>query len=163
MVLRVSEALDLPLRERNRLLAAAGWGAAYREADLDAAELAPFRAAIDRMLGAHEPYPAMVVDGHWTVVAANSACSALFGADVVGANMVQRYYSDAETRRAIVNWSEVARAASPGCVSSNVTLPSMKSSGPSWNWPRLPWTLDRQTRRWSLTWWSVRTSEPVTG
>lgn len=110
MVLRVSEALDLPLRERNRLLAAAGWGAAYREADLDAAELAPFRATIDRMLGAHEPYPAMVVDGHWTVVAANSACSALFGADVVGANMVQRYYSDAETRRAIVNWSEVARA-----------------------------------------------------
>jgi transcriptional regulator with XRE-family HTH domain len=75
MVIRLSDVLGLPLRERNRLLEAAGLAAAYREAALDSATLAPYRAAIERLLGAHEPYPAMVVDGRYRYVS-DAAASA---------------------------------------------------------------------------------------
>ncbi|MFF2087408.1 helix-turn-helix domain-containing protein [Nocardia sp. NPDC058176] len=77
MVLRLCEALDVPLRERNTLLLAAGFAPAYRESSLDAAELSPARAAIDAMLTAHEPYPAVVVDRWWDVVAGNAAMPVL--------------------------------------------------------------------------------------
>ncbi|NKX90058.1 helix-turn-helix transcriptional regulator [Nocardia coubleae] len=73
MVLRLCEALEVPLRERNTLLLAAGFAPAYRESRLDDAELAAARAAIDTMLRAHEPYPAVVVDRWWDVVAGNAA------------------------------------------------------------------------------------------
>lgn len=110
MVLRLGEALGLPLRERNRLLEAAGLAPAYRAESLTAPDLAPFRAAIDRLLSAHEPYPAMVVDGRWNVILANPACLALFGRDLIGANLVRRYYGDQSVRAAIVNWPDVARS-----------------------------------------------------
>ncbi|GAA0378716.1 transcriptional regulator [Acrocarpospora corrugata] len=110
MVLRLGEALGVSLRERNRLLQAAGLPAAYPEADMDGPGLAPFRAAIDRMLRAHLPYPAMVVDGHWNVISANRACTALFG-ELVGTNIARRYFADPAAAAAmIVNWPEVAWA-----------------------------------------------------
>jgi transcriptional regulator with XRE-family HTH domain len=110
MVLRLGEALGMSLREHNLLLAAAGLPPAYPEMPVTATELAPYRDAIDRLLRAHEPYPAMVVDAHWTVLFANSACTALFGGQVVGVNMVRRMLADPAAAQVIVNWPEVAWA-----------------------------------------------------
>ncbi len=111
MVLRLSESLQVPLRERNQLLQAAGLPAAYPSADLADADLAPYRAAIDRMLDAHRPYPALVVDAYWTVVAANQPAGLLYGADIVGANIVDRFLTDPRAADTIVNWQEVAWSA----------------------------------------------------
>ena len=69
MVLRLAEQLDVPLRERNRLLLAAGYAPAFGERQLGAPELGPVREAIDQILRGHEPYPALVVDRHWEMVA----------------------------------------------------------------------------------------------
>jgi transcriptional regulator with XRE-family HTH domain len=71
MVLHLAERLDVPLRERNRLLLAAGFAPVFGERSLDENEMAPVRAALDRFLSAHEPYPAVVVDRHWNIVAEN--------------------------------------------------------------------------------------------
>jgi hypothetical protein len=109
MVLRLSEVLGLPLRECNRLLEAAGLAPAYLEAGLDSETLAPFRSAIARLLGAHEPYPATVVDGRFNVVDANDAAVALFEADLVGCHLIRRYTDDG-ARAAIANWPDAARA-----------------------------------------------------
>ena len=64
MVGRLSAALELPLREQDRLLQLAGLRAAYPESDLEAEDLAPFRRVIDRMLAARDPFPAIVLDRH---------------------------------------------------------------------------------------------------
>ncbi|MFI9505410.1 helix-turn-helix domain-containing protein [Nocardia sp. NPDC052566] len=77
MVLRLSDALDVPLRERNTLLLAADYAPAYRESSLDDADLDAVRSALDLMLTAHEPYPAVVVDRVWTVVTGNAAMGVL--------------------------------------------------------------------------------------
>src|SRR5919109_2439825 len=74
MVLHLAEELDVPLRERNALLLAGGFAPTYRERDLDAPEMEPVREALDRLLSGHEPYPALVVDRHWNLVAANRPC-----------------------------------------------------------------------------------------
>jgi transcriptional regulator with XRE-family HTH domain len=71
MVLQLAETLDVPLRERNGLLLAAGYAPAYGQRDLAEPEMTPVREAIDRVLRGHEPYPAVVVDRHWGLVAAN--------------------------------------------------------------------------------------------
>ena len=71
MVLRLAEQLDLPLRERNALLVTAGYAPLYRERSLDDAALAPARGALQRMLDAQQPAPALAVDRHWNLVAAN--------------------------------------------------------------------------------------------
>jgi MmyB-like transcription regulator ligand binding domain len=110
MVLRLAEALGASLREANELLHAAGLPAAYPHAGLASPDLAPYRAAIERLLAAHEPYPAMVLDARYTVVAANRACAALFGPQVVGSNFVRDALADPATAQTIVNWPEVAWA-----------------------------------------------------
>src|SRR6267154_4777458 len=71
MVLRLAERLDVPLRERNVLLVAAGFAPAFPQRSLDDPELKPARAAIDLVLRAHEPNPALAVDRHWNLVSAN--------------------------------------------------------------------------------------------
>ena len=77
MVERLAAALELPLRERNRLLHLAGLAASYPHGDLDDDDLAPFRRVIDRMLAAHEPFPALVLDRHWDVLRTNAAAAFL--------------------------------------------------------------------------------------
>lgn len=77
VLLRVVEHLQIPLRERNRLLLAAGHAPAFPERSLVDRELAPVRDALDRILTAHEPFPALVIDRGWNVVATNSAISVL--------------------------------------------------------------------------------------
>lgn len=71
MVLRLAERLDVPLRERNALLVSAGFAPMYRERPLDDPALAPARQAIEALLKSHEPHPALAVDRHWNLVAAN--------------------------------------------------------------------------------------------
>ena len=71
MVLHLAERLDVPLRDRNRLLLAAGFAPVFGERSLEQSEMTPIREALDRFLAAHEPYPAVVVDRHWNVVAFN--------------------------------------------------------------------------------------------
>ena len=73
MVKHLAEQLDVPLRERNELLLAAGYAPAYGQRDLDEPEMGPVREALDRVLKGHEPFPAVVVDRHWGMVAGNSA------------------------------------------------------------------------------------------
>jgi hypothetical protein len=103
--------LDLSLRDRNELLQAAGIAAAYPAGGLSAAQSGPFRRAVDRLLRAHEPYPALVLDPHSTVLAANGACQRLYGRDLTAANMIRLYLAEPGIRDAIVNWPQVARAA----------------------------------------------------
>jgi transcriptional regulator with XRE-family HTH domain len=72
MVLHLAEELDLPLRERNRLLLAAGYAPVYAETALDAPKMSAIRTAVRQVLTAHEPYPAVVVDRRWDMVDANA-------------------------------------------------------------------------------------------
>jgi len=82
MVLRLAERLQVPLRERNALLVAAGYAPMYKERPLDDPALAAARSAVDLILKGHEPYPALAVDRHWNLVAANSMVPHLMeGAD----------------------------------------------------------------------------------
>jgi transcriptional regulator with XRE-family HTH domain len=71
MVVQLAEHLDVPLRDRNGLLLAAGYAPAYGQRGLDEPEMEPVRGALDRLLRGHEPYPALVIDRHWGLVAAN--------------------------------------------------------------------------------------------
>jgi transcriptional regulator with XRE-family HTH domain len=73
MVLRLAERLDIPLRERNTLLVAAGYAPMYRERPLDDPALASARAAVELVLKGHEPYPALALDRYYHVVAMNRA------------------------------------------------------------------------------------------
>jgi transcriptional regulator with XRE-family HTH domain len=77
MVLRLAERLDVPLRERNALLLAAGFAPAFPERSLDDPALESIRQGIQSLLMAHEPYPALAIDRHWTMVAANRAVAPL--------------------------------------------------------------------------------------
>lgn len=77
MLMRLAEQLDVPLRERNTLLIAAGYAPLYRERALADPQLAAARRAVDLVLKGHEPYPALAIDRHWTMVAANAALAPL--------------------------------------------------------------------------------------
>ncbi|WP_405053899.1 helix-turn-helix domain-containing protein [Variovorax soli] len=72
MVLRLAERLEVPLRERNTLLVAAGYAPMYRQRSLDDPAMAPARQAVQRVLEGHEPFPALAVDRHWNLVAHNA-------------------------------------------------------------------------------------------
>jgi len=82
LVLHLAEHLDVPLRERNGLLMAAGYAPVYAERSLDADEMDPVRQALDQILTAHQPFPALIVDRRWDLVAANDAALTLFTAGV---------------------------------------------------------------------------------
>lgn len=80
MVLRLAERLDLPLRERNTLLLAAGYAPAFRERPLQDPGLEAARRAVELILAGHEPYPALAVDRHWNLVSANRAVAPFLAA-----------------------------------------------------------------------------------
>src|SRR3954465_2013543 len=73
MVLLLTERLDVPLRERNGVLMAAGFAPMYRERSIDSPEMRPAREALNKVLDGHEPYPALVVDRGWNLLMANNA------------------------------------------------------------------------------------------
>jgi transcriptional regulator with XRE-family HTH domain len=79
MVLRLTERLGVPLRERNAIMLAAGYAPVFPERSLDDPALRPARAAVDLILTGHEPFPALAVDRRWMLVAANRAVQRLLG------------------------------------------------------------------------------------
>lgn len=78
MVLHLAEQLQVPMRERNVLLVAAGYAPVFAERSLNDPALAPARAAIDAVLEGHKPYPAFAIDRYWNVVASNRALQELY-------------------------------------------------------------------------------------
>jgi transcriptional regulator with XRE-family HTH domain len=116
LVLALAGALDVPLRERNTLLAAAGFAAVYRASPLDGEELAHLRRAIDHMLAQQEPYGAVVVDGTWNLLQMNRGAARLFrrfpittpaGGDAARNLLLGAVHPQA-LRPYIVNWADVA-------------------------------------------------------
>jgi transcriptional regulator with XRE-family HTH domain len=116
LVIAFAGALDVPLRERNLLLTAAGYAAAYRASALDGEELGHLRRAIDHVLRQQEPYGAVVVNGYWDVMQMNQGAAKLFGkfppttSDGLAAarNLVLAICHPSALRPYIVNWEEVA-------------------------------------------------------
>lgn len=86
-LLLLAERLEVPLRERNPMLLAAGFAPVFTERSLDDPSLAPARRAVDMVLKGHEPFPALAIDRHWTLVAANAAVAPLL-ADVADASLL---------------------------------------------------------------------------
>jgi transcriptional regulator with XRE-family HTH domain len=119
MVLALAESLDVPLRERNALLTAAGFAALYRERSLDGGDMTPVRKALELTLTHHEPYPALVVDRAWNLLMQNEAATTLLGvlgdADALWVttcgdrprNMMRAIFHPEGLRRFIVNWDHV--------------------------------------------------------
>jgi transcriptional regulator with XRE-family HTH domain len=118
MVLRLATALDLPLRQHNALLLAAGYAPAWRESDLSAPELARVNRALDHILAQQEPYPAFVVDRRWNLVRGNAGAGRLTQfllgpapaatAPSEAPNLAVALMSSDGLRPWIVNWEEVA-------------------------------------------------------
>src|SRR5687768_13430260 len=75
MVLQLAAALDVPLRERNALLLAAGFAPLYKESTLDTPELRAVRRALDAILAKQEPYPAVVMNRRWDILTSNGAAA----------------------------------------------------------------------------------------
>jgi transcriptional regulator with XRE-family HTH domain len=88
LLLHLAEHLDVPLRDRNGLLLAAGYAPDYRETPLDDATMAPVRDALDKVLAGHEPFPAVIVDRRWTLVSANAPALAIL-ADGVAPHLLE--------------------------------------------------------------------------
>jgi transcriptional regulator with XRE-family HTH domain len=111
MVLLLAEKLDMPLRERNIMLVAAGFAPVYSQRSLDDPALASMRQAVDLVLKGHDPYPALAVDRHWSLVSANEALVSLIG-DVDPAlmkppvNVLRLSIHPAGLARRIVNFTE---------------------------------------------------------
>jgi transcriptional regulator with XRE-family HTH domain len=112
MVTRLSDALQLPLATRNQMLTDAGFAPRYPNRNWDDAEMAPIRAAIDHMLTAHAPYPAIAIDRRWTVFKMNRPAEKLFAmlGVTIGTSLVDLMTSD-RIIAFIENWPEVARHA----------------------------------------------------
>jgi transcriptional regulator with XRE-family HTH domain len=87
MLMHLAEQLEIPARERNQLLIAAGFAPIFSERPLSDPSLAPARAAIDLVLQGHRPYPAFALDRHWNIVASNGALPQMF--DGVDADLLQ--------------------------------------------------------------------------
>ena len=86
MILRLADQLQIPIRERNVLLVAAGYAPMFPERSLGAPELAQARAALELLLEGHRPYPAFALDRHWNIVASNGSLPQLF--DGVDASLI---------------------------------------------------------------------------
>jgi transcriptional regulator with XRE-family HTH domain len=116
MVLLLATALDVPLRERNALLLAAGFAPVYKETDIDAPELGPVRVALDAILRKQEPFPAVVMNRHWDILATNDAARRFFtmllGAAraAAPANLIRMMFDPAGVRPYVANWESTAEA-----------------------------------------------------
>src|SRR2546425_2208273 len=119
MVLLLARALDVPPRARNELLTTAGYAPIYRERTLDAPEMADVRRALEFMLRQQEPYPGLVIDGHWNILLSNAGATRLMSLflddEAVAAvggrpNAMRLFYHPRGMRPFIVNWEATAAA-----------------------------------------------------
>ena len=118
-LLAIAEALDVPLRERNALLLAAGYAPSYSEAAWDEKEMRSITVAVDRMLQQQEPYPAVLMDRYWNVLSANAASQRFFGsfidmhawrARTGRRNLLHLMFDPAAMRPFIHDWESVSRS-----------------------------------------------------
>jgi len=116
MIVLLAAVLDVPLRERNALLLAAGFAPMYGEARLDAPEVGAVRRALDAILQKQEPYPAVVMNRHWDILDTNAAAKGFFGmllgprADTAPANVLRLMFHPDGLRPHVANWDAVAEA-----------------------------------------------------
>lgn len=116
MVLRLAQALDVPLRERNDLFLAAGYAPVYTLAALGSAQLARVDEALSAMLNQHEPFPAVVMNRGWDVLRANDGAARLFGTLLApdpippDANVLRLMVEPGPIRDSVLNWSAVVPA-----------------------------------------------------
>ncbi|MEO1401846.1 MAG: helix-turn-helix transcriptional regulator [Cyanobacteria bacterium J06635_1] len=120
MVLQLATVLDIPFREQNKLLTAAGFAPVFTESDLSAPELAPIRKALDFMLAQQEPFPAIVMDRYWNQIDSNQAArrvmTLLMDAGGLQAcmnadgkfNLMKATLHPAALKPTILNWETVA-------------------------------------------------------
>ena len=115
ILLNLAEGLDIPLRERNALLLAAGYAPVYPEPNWDAPQMQAIDRAVDRLLRQHEPYPALVMDRYWNVIRSNEAAPAFFGrfVDLAGwpkpRNLLRLLFDPAGLRPFVVDWPDLAQ------------------------------------------------------
>jgi len=117
MVVQIAEVLEVPLRERNALLQAAGFAPLYRQSDLDGSELASVRQSLEFLLERHNPYPAVVVDRHWNLLLQNRASSQILpkfvespAALVAPVNVMQLLFRADGLQPSVANWVELSSA-----------------------------------------------------
>jgi transcriptional regulator with XRE-family HTH domain len=117
MILTLSETLDVPLRERNAWLLAAGFAPLFRARPLDDPQMGQVMGAVTMMLAAHAPFPAVAIDRAWTIRLANppfETMSAMLGEDlwarIGGAerNLMRLFFHPAGIRPLVVNWTAIA-------------------------------------------------------
>jgi transcriptional regulator with XRE-family HTH domain len=115
-LMEIAQALDIPLRERNALLQAAGYAAMYEESPLNAAEMQGVRKALERMLRQHAPFPAVVMDRYWNVLMANDYAPRLFNCFTdmssrqAPRNMLHLMFDPHGMRPFVVNWEATAQS-----------------------------------------------------
>ena len=115
MVEQIANALDIPLRQHNALLVAAGFAPEWRETDLGAPELATVNAALDYVMAQQEPYPAIVVDRHWNLLRANNGAARLVEflvgplAPDAKVNLAGALVAPDILKPYLANWQEVVR------------------------------------------------------
>jgi transcriptional regulator with XRE-family HTH domain len=118
MVLLLAQVLEVPVRARNDLLAAAGYAPIYREHSLDAPEMAQFRRALDFILRQHEPYPTVALDRYWNILLGNEGAGRFVGlwldeaatAALGTPNVLKLICHPKALRPHIVNWETTAAA-----------------------------------------------------
>src|SRR4051812_1307382 len=115
MVMRLAATLDVPLRQQNALLLAAGFAPVWHETDLAAPEVADVRSALDYIMTQQEPYPAVAVDRHWTLLKSNTGAIRLVEF-LVGPltsdariNLADALVAPDVLRPFLVNWTDVVR------------------------------------------------------
>ena len=155
MVLRLSRVLDVPLRERNALLLAAGFAPVYLQTRLNAPELGAVGNALDAILLQQEPFPALIMDRHWNILRANEAAGRLLRlllgerASSLKNNLLHRMFDPRAVRPFIENWDQVAEwlvqrvhRECVGCVKDERTLELLgelaRYPGVSQSWATAP-------------------------
>lgn len=114
LLLTLADAMDVPLRERNTLLLAAGYAPLYRDTALDGPEMALVLGAVGQMMRQHEPHPALLLDRHWNVLRTNEAAPRFFGSFVDlqrwprPRNLLRMLFDPEALRPFVENWEAVA-------------------------------------------------------
>jgi transcriptional regulator with XRE-family HTH domain len=112
LVSRLAQTLELPLRDQNALLVAAGYAPEYSETALTAPEMTTVRKAIELILNKQDPYPAIVMNRHWDLLTANASTTRIFhwllGGPPAQGNIMKTFFDPRGVRPYVVNWEECA-------------------------------------------------------
>ena len=116
ILMEIAQALDIPLRDRNTLLLAAGYAPIYSEGEWNAQEMKSVTSVLERMLRQHEPFPAVVMDRYWNVLMANESTPRFFNSFTKMAvqksprNILHLMFDPERMRPFIANWENVAKS-----------------------------------------------------